>query len=376
MAHTMELNKLTIDGNIITQNISMIRKRANNLPLTIVVKANGYGTDYIQLAQLFERLNINFLGVAFVTEAISLREEGIRLPIMVLYTHPSEADKILSYQLTPCIASEELLTNLEKAAFSRKVALPVHINLDTGMHRLGCDFTKAVALAQRIDQSKNLFLEGVMTHLSSSNIPSEKEFTWQQLTSFDVYIQKLKADHIHYKYAHIANSSVFLNNYPTYDMLRLGILPFGIYPAFVDPIENFVKPAISLETTIIALHTIKKGESVGYQRSYRAQREREVIAVLPLGYYDGIHANFSASGKVSINCHLAPIVGVICMDFIMVDVTHIENVHVGDTCQIFGPDLPIEHAAKFGHTTPHQFLSSISSRIRRVFIPSHELITT
>jgi alanine racemase/UDP-N-acetylmuramoyl-tripeptide--D-alanyl-D-alanine ligase len=346
----------------------MLQERVKNIPLMVMVKANAYGTLLLPYVKLLQSLNVNFFGVAFVSEALQLREQGIQSNLLVLYTHPSEAKHIVLEDLTPCIGDELTLEVLEKEAIKYNKKIKVHLYLDTGMHRLGCSLEEAFRLALRISKSRYCILEGVMTHLAAANNVDEIVFTKKQIAIFQSLLDWLQTQHITYTYAHIANSSAVFQKLPLYDMVRLGLAPLGSYPTLVKPTAPLLEPAIRLESQIIKISTINKGDSVGYQRKYYAKNDNEKIALIPIGYHDGVHNIYAKEGLVLINRQLAPIAGIICMDFMMVVVTHIKDVQVGDTCLFFGKDHPLEKVAKSGGTSPHQLLACIGPRVQRELI--------
>ena len=219
----MELNKLIINACSVEKNIHLLQNHANKTPLLVMVKANAYGTLLSPYTKLLESLGVNYFGVAFVQEALILREQGVLSNIVVLYTHPSEAQKIISNNLTPCIADKELLDTLEIEAARQNKQIKVHLNLDSGMKRLGCTIDTAFQLAKRIDNNHHFLLEGVMTHLAAASNVKEITFTKKQIALFDLFLKQLQAHKIKYRYAHIANSAALFQNLPLYEMVRLGL---------------------------------------------------------------------------------------------------------------------------------------------------------
>lgn len=332
---------MTIDLEGIEKNIEAFNEIAL---MPMVIKGGGHGTDPLELARFFEQRNVPFLGVSHVSEAIALREGGIQAPIFVLAFLPQEAQTLVDYKLTPAVDTPEKVEAIRRAA---KGPYPVHLNIDTGLHRFGVLVEEAPLLLKQIEQK--LELEGVMTHFVSSEDALMDEFSRKQIELFYPFANKARWTHAASSYAQMRFSLPFCN------LARIGL--FCLLP----------HPAISLTATVMGIKQVKQGESIGYGRHFRAIRDM-TIAIISIGYHDGWHISYSEKGSVFIRGKSARMIGKICMDFQMVDISDIEGVKVGDPVELIGPNLPLERVAKSFEINPRQLLASLGSRIQRKFI--------
>jgi alanine racemase/UDP-N-acetylmuramoyl-tripeptide--D-alanyl-D-alanine ligase len=242
------------------------------------------------------------------------------------------------------------------------------------MGRFGCRPEEAFELASEICHSSSLELEGIMTHFACADDPKEDPFTQEQVEKFDRVIDTLKKQGISAKWVHAANSSGALRfHLPQYNMVRLGLAVYGLYVSEAAKKALDLRLAISLHSRIVGINICKEGETISYGRRYRVTREMQKIAVLPIGYFDGIHRNYSGKGDVLVHGQKAPMVGNICMDNLMVDVTDIPQVAVGDKVLIFGEDefgnyLSPEELATSGDSIVHELITCLGPRIPRIFV--------
>ena len=338
-----------------------------------MIKAFAYGMGDLQMASFLSTCDIDLLGVSCMDEAISLRRAGISLPIFVIHVPLYEILKALKWDVEIGIDAEETLLAIE--ALAPKKPLKVHLHIDTGMKRFGIAPENGLSLAKKLENSPYIDFTGIMTHLSCAEDPEEDVFTLEQLTKFNAVISILQKNDINPPWKHAANSAGVLRfNWSEYSMVRIGLAAYGLHNSEATKTLP-LKPAISLEAHVIALNTCKKGESIGYNRQYFAKRENELIAILSIGYHDGLHRIYSGKGSVLIRGKKAPIVGNICMDFMMVDVTDIPNVSVGDLALIFGNGengsyLPPEEITRASGSIVHELISCLGPRIQRIFITS------
>lgn len=360
-------NQCCINLAAIASNIKLIRsKLSKNTELMAMVKAMAYGTDQSIIAKFLKTEGIDRLGVSYVDEAIALRREGVDQKIFVLNAAPFESEKVVDWGFEVAVNDRLSLINIENAAKKRQKRASVHLHVDTGMSRLGCRPEEALPLAHLINQSPFLDLEGVMTHFACSNDPGQDSFTLKQSLIFDETIAVIENAGIKIPFKHACNSQAALRlHFPQYNMARIGIALYGLCP------EGTL--ALSLTSCIVGINHCRKGETISYGRSYTVAKEEERIAVIPIGYYDGLHLNYSGKGKVKIHGKTAPIVGQICMDYMMVDITHIPEAATGDSVLIFGRDAE-EHSlspqtlADQGNSTVYELLTCLGPRIQRVFI--------
>lgn len=220
----------------------------------------------------------------------------------------------------------------------------------------------------------SLILEGAMTHFACSDNPDDDAFTFQQSHKFDEVIALLKSHGINPKWVHAANSSAVMRfDFPQYNMVRIGLAVYGLYCSEAVKKAMDLRLALTLVSRVVGLNVCKVGDTISYGRSYKVEKEEQKIAVLPIGYFDGLHRNYSGKGYVIIRGQKAPMVGKICMDFMMVDVTDIANVSIGDSVLIFGEDeygqyLPPENLALQGDSIVHELITCLGPRIQRIFV--------
>ena len=343
-------------------NINEIKKIVgNNVEIMPIIKANAYGT-YLN-TELDVIKDFQIVGVANVSEGIDLRNIGFKNDIFVL-NQPfiSEIDKIIDNDLIVGISSNSFIDALKDI----KEKIKIHIEIGTGMGRTGINPNRAKEFTQKILENKNIIIDGIYTHLSSADI--DYEYTKNQLQSFDYAISEIKKL-VNVRYIHSSASNGIIN-FPNshYNLVRPGIISYG-YPSSFDTYKKInIKPICTLKSKIIFLKHVPKNTSIGYGRSFITDKDM-VIATIPLGYADGIKRSLSNNGYVLINEKKANIIGNICMDSFMVDVTNIENVQTNDTVYIWdNKEITIEEIANKINTINYEILSTISARVPRKFI--------
>ncbi len=331
-----------------------------------MVKAFSYGSGSFEIASVLEFHKVDYLAVAYADEGVELRKAGIRLPIMVMNSEPVSFELIRNFSLQPVVYSFDILKRfdqfLKKSGHS---AYPVHIEIETGMNRLGFLPGDATLLVTEINQS-NMKVRSVYSHLVASEDPASDDFTKHQFTVFMETCQQLEAG-IGYTFLKHIDNSAGISRHPQFqlDMVRLGIGLYGI-----DTASNAVldlKEVTTLKTTVAQVKHLRSGETVSYGRRWIAGRD-SVIATVRIGYADGYPRRLSnGKGKMLIRGQLAPVVGSICMDMTMVDVTEIPAVREGDEVIVFGNDLPVLQVAEWAETIPYEIMTGISQRVRRVY---------
>jgi alanine racemase len=368
-------NRLTIHLSTIKANLEAIQRHISpDTRLMVMVKAQAYGTDHIILSRYLSRCNVDILGVAHVDEAISLRRAGITQKIFVINTALYEVQKLVNWEFEVGVSSESLIRTIDSEACKMHRKIQVHLHVDTGMSRFGCRPEETLALAQLIEQSPGLKLEGIMTHLACADIAEEDHFTMHQARIFKEIVALLESHGISPQWRHAANSSGTIRSLiPEGNMVRVGLSIFGLHPS---PCTNDLiqlQPALTLTSRIAGINTCKQGETISYGRTYQVKRLEERIGVIPMGYFDGIHRHYSGKGYVLVHGQPAPLVGIICMDFFMVDLSDIPQAQVGDPVLIFGRDpfghfiSPEEFANRAG-TNVHELITCLGPRIQRMFI--------
>jgi alanine racemase len=332
----------------------------------VMVKAFGYGSGGFEIAKLLEHHKVDYLGVAFADEGISLKNSGIQLPIMVLNPETTSFSAIIQHQLEPEIYSLKGLNAFLKIAEQKNLkGFPIHIKLDTGMHRLGFEEDNLDELISTLKENKFVTVKSILSHMATSDTLEHQKFAQSQINLFEKLSSKLMNELQINPIRHILNTSGISNfSQGQFDMVRLGI---GLYGVSNDAEEQkYLENVGALKSVISQIRTIQVGESVGYGRRFIAERPSK-IATIPIGYADGISRQWgNGLGFVTINNQKATIIGSICMDMLMVDVTEI-RCKEGDAVMIFGESPTVTFMAKQLHTIPYEILTSISQRVKRVF---------
>lgn len=342
--------------------------------ILIAVKANAYGHGAVEVARMAESIGVDWLGVATVPEGIQLRQAGIRLPILKFNpTFPEEMEAALSSDLTLCVCEYANINMLEQVCQSRNLRARVHLKVDSGMGRIGVAPSEAPAMAAHIEHnSPSLLLEGIFTHLPSSDEP-DLPYTRDQIDRF-----KTVVDAIHttigrqVRLVHCANSGAVLA-YPLgwLDLVRPGIMIYGFTPDPGTPRTIPLKPGLSFITRVSFLKKVSAGTSIGYGRTWIAP-EDTWIATIPAGYADGFNRLFSNRGRVLISGHSYPVVGRVCMDQSMVNLGPETNIRIGDEVVLIGKsggeEITCDEWARVLHTITYEVTSQINTRVERIYV--------
>lgn len=358
---------LEINLNAIVHNLNFYRGRLKpQTKIMVMVKAFGYGSGSYEIAKALSHQKVDYLGVAFADEGIALRNAGISTRIMVMNPERSAFPAMVAYNLEPEIYSATELKAFIAVAQQKNLAgYPIHIKLDTGMHRLGFMENQLNELIALLKNNNLVSVKSIFSHLSSSDVPEYRDFTLSQIDSFENWSVRLMEELAIEPLRHILNTSG-IYHYPQaqYDMVRLGI---GLYGVGNDETERtHLETVGTLKTVILQIKDIEPGESIGYSRKFIAT-EKVRIATLPVGYADGISRAWgNEKGYVTINGKKAVITGTISMDMMMVNVTGI-NCKEGDRVVIFGSNPSVTEMAKILGTIPYEILTGISQRVKRVF---------
>ncbi|SNR23407.1 bifunctional UDP-N-acetylmuramoyl-tripeptide:D-alanyl-D-alanine ligase/alanine racemase [Flavobacterium sp. ov086] len=358
---------LEINMDSISHNLNYYKsKLADDVKIMVMVKAFGYGNGGLEIAKLLEHHKVDYLGVAFADEGISLKNGGIKLPIMVLNPESTSFPSIIQYELEPEIYSIKGLNAFLKIAREKNLKdFPIHIKLDTGMHRLGFEEHNLSELIETLKGNSSVKVKSVLSHLATSDEVKHFDFVLSQINLFDKLSSKLISALDINPIRHILNTSG-ISNFPNaqFNMVRLGI---GLYGVSNDPAEQkYLENVGTLKSIISQVRTIPNGDSVGYGRRFMAEKETR-IATIPIGYADGISRLWGNQvGFVIIKNQKAPIVGSVCMDMLMVDVSNIDCKD-GDSVIIFGESPTVVEMAEALKTIPYEIMTSISQRVKRVF---------
>lgn len=358
---------LEIDRDALLHNLREYQKLLNpSTRIMAMVKAFSYGSGSYEIAGLLQFHRVDYLAVAYTDEGVELRKAGITLPVMVMNAEESTFDALIRFRLEPDIYSFNILKDFD--LFLRKKSIqefPVHIELETGMHRLGIELEQVPDLIKQLKDSAFKILS-VFSHLVASEDPAEDHFTKKQAQQFVAACDNIEAA-IGYSFIrHIANSAA-ISRHPELqlDMVRLGIGLYGIDSALNHLLD--LKEVSCLKTTVAQVKQIPKGETIGYGRKAMA-RHNMVIATVRLGYADGYPRKLSnGKGSMLLQGYLAPVIGNICMDMTMIDITGIDGVQEGDEVIVFGKELPISQVAEWAETIPYEIMTGISQRVKRVY---------
>ncbi|WP_428743677.1 alanine racemase [Tenacibaculum sp.] len=356
---------LEIDSQAVLHNLAYFKQKLQpQTKILAVVKAYGYGSESVEIAKIVQD-QVDYFAVAYSNEGIALREAGITTPILVLQPQIQNLKEIVKYRLEPSLYSFKIFDAFMQLADETPLMnYPIHIKFNTGLNRLGFWHTDVPALISGLKKSNNVKVESIFSHLAASEDPYEQDFTIGQINNF-AYIVKQIYSHLDYEPTlHILNTSGIIN-YPQaqFDMVRLGI---GLYGFGNDDQETAqLKNTHTLKSIISQIHLIQPGETVGYNRAFVANQPTR-SATIPIGHADGISRKLgNKNGFVFINNQPAPIIGNVCMDMIMVDVTKIDC-NEGDEVIIFNHQQHVEYMAHKSETIPYEILTSLSQRIKRL----------
>lgn len=360
----------------IRHNLMQIRsKLKSDQKLMVIIKADAYGHGSVTLAKsLGKSCKIDAYGVAIIEEAVELREAGITEPILILgYTCKEQYDQVVAYDVTQTIFQYEMAMALSEEAKKQNKTAKIHIKLDTGMSRIGfSDTLESLEEIKRIAALPNIEIEGLFSHFAKAD-ETERSSTLEQLNRYIKFNALLEKENIFIPVKHISNSAGIIE-YPEayFNMVRCGIATYGIYPSdMVHKQEVDLIPAMELKSHVIYVKEVPAGVGVSYGATYVTDKKTK-IATIPVGYADGYSRNLSNTGRVIIHGQYAPIIGRICMDQFMVDVTDIDDVKQGDTVTLLGRDqgayISAEELAAGSHSFPYELICTIGKRIPRVYL--------
>jgi len=350
-------------------NYREIKKQLEpGVKLCAVVKANAYGHGAVPTARVALEEGADYLAVATLSEGMELRQAGFTVPILVLgLVMPEDAKEVVDYELTQVVCELTLAKALSQEAVRQQKSVRVHLKVDTGMGRIGVRPEEIGALAEKISRLPNLEIEGMFSHFAMADC-KDKSYTRQQLDAFQRAVAAVEDQGIDLPIKHIAESAAILEIPEAhFNMVRAGVIQYGLWPSeeVTHPID--LQAVMSLKAKVVWLKTLHKGESIGYGRQFVAERESR-IATLPIGYADGYIRAYGKQGYVEIHGKKAPIAGRVCMDQVMVDVTDIPHVEIGDEVMLFGSEhLTIDEVARWGNTINYEIPCLLSGRVPRVY---------
>lgn len=369
-----------IDLDKLAHNMREIRRLSKSKDIIAVVKADAYGHGAVDVAPVLLENGADMLAVAIQSEAVELRRSGIECPIMILgFTPPDLIDNLLKYDIEQTVCSYKFASELSEMAVKENKIAKIHIALDTGMGRIGyIPNDESAKEVYNISKLPNIDIVGMFCHFSTAD-EKDKTYTYEQIRKYDDFYEKLKAKKVYIKMRHIANSAAIIDMPEThYEAVRPGIIIYGYYPSDeVNKEKIDLQPVMTLKTNVVHIKTLPPGEYVSYGRKYQTHRE-SIIATLPIGYADGYTRYLFEKGKVILKGEFAPVIGKICMDQCMIDVTEIDGVKVGDEVILIGEDgdkkFTADTIANLIGTISYEVVCMIGKRVPRVYIHKDEVV--
>lgn len=367
-----------VDLNAVCHNIDLIKSSLDkDAKLMVIIKADAYGHGAVAIAEAIND-KVDAYGVAIIEEAIELRKAGIKKPILILGYTPIQAFSLLvANDITQTVFQYQAAKVLSLEARKQNKKAKIHIKIDTGMNRIGLpDNTESINEIKKIANLSNLEIEGIFTHYAKAD-ESDKTSTYKQFKRFMDFIKELEKEGINIPIKHASNSAGIIDfDESDLNMVRCGIATYGIFPS--EDLNNKdinLHSAMTLESHIVFLKEVGSGEGVSYGSTFITERKTR-IATIPVGYADGYSINLSNKGHVIIHGQYAPIIGRICMDQFMVDVTDIENVRQGDKVTLLGSDgqvsISVEELSSWSCSFPYELLCTIGKRIPRVYLDTED----
>lgn len=359
---------LEIDLSSIEHNLNFFRsKLQKGTKVLAVVKASAYGSDPLILSHFLEQQHVDYFAVAYTDEGITLRNAGIKTPILVLHPQISNLELLIEYDLEPNLYSKKIFLDfLDLSNRLKLTAYPIHIKFNTGLNRLGFKSSDTDFLLEQLKNQDSAYLSSIFSHLVASEDGNESVYSINQIKAFKSIADDFTTSLGYQPVMHMSNTSGIIN-YPEahFNMVRLGL---GLFGFTNDPkLNSSLKNVLSLKTVISQIHQIDMGQSVGYNRGFISQKDMKT-ATLPIGHADGFFRSFGQGmTSVEVNGHKAPVIGNVCMDMIMIDVTNIQC-EEGDQVIIFDSQQDILDLANAASTISYEILTAFTSRIRRISI--------
>lgn len=361
---------IEINLNNIKNNFSEVKKRLNGQKLLCIVKGNAYGHGIVEMGKYYEALGAEYLGVAIPEEGVELRESGVKIPILVLSAIADEQIKVcLENNLSITVPSDEKLVKTDMEARKHGKTATVHLKIDTGMGRIGVHYSRVNKFFPIIKKCTNCNFEGLYSHLAKSDEKGEGSSI--QIKRFESAITSFKKSDIEFPILHLANSGgIFFHPNSHFNMVRAGIVLYGLFDGIPLPKEVRLKPVMSWKTKVVYFKSIEKGIGIGYGHDHITKNNTRIVT-LPVGYADGYQRTIGSKGKVIINNNMYSIVGRICMDQIMIDVGINGEAYDGDEVILVGQSnnltITFYDLAKWSGTSVYELISQISYRVPRIY---------
>lgn len=371
-----------INLDAICNNIDEVRRNINdNTKIMAVIKADGYGHGAVALATALKD-KVDAYGIAIIEEGIELRLAGFEKPILILgFTPHQQYEDLLKYDISQTVFQYDMAKRLSDIAVSLGKQAKIHIKIDTGMTRIGFkDTAESIQIIIEISKLPNLIIEGLFTHFACAD-ESDKTSVRKQLSRFLIFADKLEKEGIHIPVKHVSNSASIIDlPEANLDMVRSGIVTYGMYPSDeVNKNSLMLQPALTLKSNVVYVKEVEAGTGISYNSTYITEHD-SVIATIPVGYADGYPRQLSSKGRVLIHGKSAPIVGRVCMDQFMVDVTNIPDVKEGDMVTLIGRDgdesISIEEVANLVGSFNYELVCDIGKRVPRVYYKEGKKVGT
>ena len=360
-----------IDGDALEHNFREIVRCAEGQQVLAVVKARAYGHGAVEVSKRLLKLGADMLGVALVEEGRELRDAGILAPILVMgATFPEQAEAMVSLKLTPAIFSLAVAQALSEAAYQRRTTVNIHVKIDTGMGRIGVSPEEAPEFIAALRRLGSLSVQGLMTHFADADL-RDKQFASRQMDRFEALLNALEAKKISVPVRHAANSAAVLDFHRAFfTMVRPGLMLYGYNPLEEGAIGADLRQVLSLVTRIAFIKKVPPGVPISYGRTFTTKRE-SIIATLPIGYADGYCRGLSNRGMALVRGIRVPVVGRVCMDMCMIDVTDVPDVREGDDVVLIGSQgserITADDIAAMTGTIAYEVLCGISNRVPRIY---------
>ena len=362
----------TISLEAVRHNVHAIQEKVGNSMVMAVVKANGYGHGMLEVARASLEAGAQWLGIATVDEALALREAGLSAPILILGpTFPDTAEICVANDISVAVGTFDLARALGRAALKLRKKARVHIKVDTGMGRFGFWWKDLIPVLSELKKLRGIHLEGTFTHFAVSDIADPSYTRWQN-SNFRRFLEATARAKVRFDIIHAANSGAILQHPDAYyDMVRAGVMLYGMLPDPATRPTVPIEPVMTLTTKLVEIRHHPKGRFISYGRTWQTPRKSR-IGTLPIGYGDGFSRKFSNRGEVVIRGRRAPIVGRVCMDQTLVDVTHIPEAEVGDDVLLWGKMgeniLKVEEVAQWMETITYEVTCALGPRVPRMYV--------
>jgi len=362
--------RVEVDLNAIRVNFKKVKQLIGNCKIMPILKANAYGHGLLRIAQLFEKINADYLGVAVVEEGILLREKGIDIPILVLGgVWGNQVPLFLKHNLTITASSVDKLNQIDETAGRMKVKAKVHLKIDTGMERIGVHYYSAEKFLNAAYKCKNIEVEGIYSHFASSDA-ADLSYAKLQLERFNEVLSFFEKQSIETPLRHISNSGAIMQlPEANFDMVRPGIMLFGVYPTKEVNKTVEINPALKWKSLVVYFKVIKPGHPVGYDSTFTTDHNIRAVTI-PVGYGDGYLRSLSHKAEVLIRGNRYPVIGTISMDQIVVNIEN-DSAFNGDEVILLGSEgtnsVTCDELADWAGTNPYEILTNINTRVPRIY---------